>query len=519
METSLLDLSFGDEDSLDSYTSFPVENVNDNSQQSSATDNRGVSGERKDEEHVQEEEVKLTSKPLDTHNEEIQTDNENHIVVKDRHNSSVWGSHLSNVTKKVEDKAKPDKNDISFRYTAKLLPGATFNKRNPRKALIRREKSVDLSVLKPRDTLVAITSDVSQICSKREAQSSVNVGLTTIDVEDCKAEGNFDSYLTYKVINNLKLSKPSQPVNYFQTKLSSNTTTIPFGSRAVDKGWLDRLDKATKTELPRMNSSDSGIDVTESTVLEPRPSPPSTSQCDLNSNDEDLVCDSGSEDERTKSFVNSNFKNSFSLSTLPNRITRDNKQANCSLISLTTVKENKPEQKTLKRLRDSEPEFKEGELIDELKSKPNKRLKIDTLVPHETHDKPENKYLDMHKSSVRGISDQSEDPEHIHVDNKKRPLTYKEIKLKHILESKMSSGIANENFVKINIKKKTYVRGKKTMTFQKYKKQKWKEMKKNQNTNERGIMKCFKCGDVGHFARNCNKGKILFWIYFYNTVT
>lgn len=74
------------------------------------------------------------------------------------------------------------------------------------------------------------------------------------------------------------------------------------------------------------------------------------------------------------------------------------------------------------------------------------------------------------------------------------------------LENKIKSGTLNENFVKINIEKKVFVRGKKSMNFSKYKKQQWKDKKAlhaGMEFPESGKMACFKCGQSGHMARYC----------------
>lgn len=81
---------------------------------------------------------------------------------------------------------------------------------------------------------------------------------------------------------------------------------------------------------------------------------------------------------------------------------------------------------------------------------------------------------------------------------------------KNKLLKKIASGALNENFVRIDIKKKVYVRGKKHMNFTKFKKQQWKNKKKSlygpdmdMGGCDGGELVCFKCGKTGHFARKC----------------
>lgn len=78
------------------------------------------------------------------------------------------------------------------------------------------------------------------------------------------------------------------------------------------------------------------------------------------------------------------------------------------------------------------------------------------------------------------------------------------------LEKKIQTGTLNENFVKINIEKKVFVRGKKNINFSKYKKQQWKDKKAlhaGMAFPEGGKISCFKCSAHGHMARYCTAQK------------
>ncbi|KAH9633763.1 hypothetical protein HF086_002214 [Spodoptera exigua] len=89
------------------------------------------------------------------------------------------------------------------------------------------------------------------------------------------------------------------------------------------------------------------------------------------------------------------------------------------------------------------------------------------------------------------------------------------------IDNKIKAGTLNDNFVKINIEKKVFARGKKNINYSKYKKQLWKSKKSlhgGMEFPEGGKVACFKCGDTGHMARYCksHKGETLLPLDSYN---
>ena len=67
----------------------------------------------------------------------------------------------------------------------------------------------------------------------------------------------------------------------------------------------------------------------------------------------------------------------------------------------------------------------------------------------------------------------------------------------------------NENFVRIDVTKKVFVRGRKKMTGAKMKRIDWKFKKSSAARESKLSMStCRKCGEVGHFAKFCAKGEL-----------
>lgn len=79
----------------------------------------------------------------------------------------------------------------------------------------------------------------------------------------------------------------------------------------------------------------------------------------------------------------------------------------------------------------------------------------------------------------------------------------------------MASGTANQNFVRVNLKKKVFARGKKAMTGSSYKRQQWKERqgitgrRGGRGGNYKATTACRRCGEIGHWAKFCQSDKLM----------
>lgn len=71
----------------------------------------------------------------------------------------------------------------------------------------------------------------------------------------------------------------------------------------------------------------------------------------------------------------------------------------------------------------------------------------------------------------------------------------------------------NENFVRINLKRKKFSRGHHKVNVRKLKFQQWKDKRSHGFSggaagNSSGTTKCFRCGEVGHWARSCSMNTV-----------
>lgn len=514
LETSLVDVSFDYEDTMDGFSSPAKDGTLNGSESTHVTlnedsilekhitsENTGTNNTLDSISEVCQEESSNVSKGHGEHSDEKinkKCDGDEESV----NGKSVWGPHLSNKAIKTEEKQKPEKPSVLLRFTQKLFAGATFKKRNPRKSLVRREKSVN-SESQLDDSFSSVTSDPSQSFSQPEPTLHSQDSAAK---EESKSDSlSLDVNCSFTVVNSSGIGKHSRPMSFLHKSLSENGPTKQVLTRNVDKGWLERLDKISSIETRnKVNSSDSGIELTDSSVVgfETKSSPqrfsvPADNSCF--SEDEDVVCDSDSESERTHSFSSFSSLRTKSFGRLPSAtsnvpVVSDIKRACVSLSSISRLETEPLVSKSEKRTADLEVEDTSC-----------KKSKLDIASPDESFSRTNSSY-----PLSNNIETTRPDSKHLAEIQNNTTKKTKAMIQEDVLRKKISSGKVNENFVRINIQKKTYVRGKKTMTFQKYKKQKWKELKKSQSG--KGLFKCFKCGDVGHFAKDCMKGMCKFII-------
>lgn len=303
------------------------------------------------------------------------------------------------------------------------------------------------------------------------SQSILESNSNSVEPSDLSFEGTvFDSSSSVKITGGKSLNA-AQPVNILNGVLSSPRSRPRLLKNKIDEGWLERCEKRCESE----NTAESSI---------PR------STCDtLNvvpSSDEDYVYSSGDEKSET------------TCAKLPARsvLVPENRSDVVRQVDHSSVpREN------------SENDFSAKKSINPI-------------------DAAKNLIYSHRNGSANGKRSSSDDSSNI--EKKMKTTNYDSQRKLTLLEKKVTSGKANENFVSIDIKRKRFVRGKRGLSYSNYKKKNWKmkkgvaNMQSNDITACATIMKCFKCGDVGHSSKVCKKSNfsclLTFYLYLCDTL-
>ncbi|KAK3923369.1 ATP-dependent DNA helicase Q4 [Frankliniella fusca] len=419
---------------------------------------------------------------------------------------SVWGTHLNRNTSvdDVPKKKNLNRSSSSFHLSEKLFVGAKLKKRNPRKSLsFTGARGKDKSSLVSSDSLIApsdssFSLDNSQglddgfpICdleNEMSMKSSFSLGSQDFKLVQSNATTHFHPVsAVHKMIEgDIKQSKPKV-------------------ERSLDKGWLERVMQADELLSQEVKSTGA--------IPSNKPG-----QCQLivaqralsDESDDDIISGSDNESNSPRKMEKEEKTRLALRSTVlgePNPVVpTQNNEPNLETTPLIQNSEGNVKKRKLDAIEAAMAVLSERRKNEKTIAQPSKKIKRATL-----------------SNQGKRISNEEENENDTASESSSLKKEAKvRMSKKDVLEKKVASGSINDNFVRINIQKKVFVRGKKTMNFQKYKKQQWKNKKKELSEQASaymsrldpsdsaaggGLQKCFQCGDIGHFARQCTKMK------------
>lgn len=354
--------------------------------------------------------------------------------------------------------------------SSKLFEGSSFKKRNPRKAL-QKKSQLDLS-----SSFQTDSCEQSFMSNASFQSSSCDSPLPDMEANDTSF--SLGNEVSPKIKSLIESSSSLSPLFASSTKVKivaapSNTppqsnnlmlqNSRPKTARKLDVGWVERCTQMAEKSLEEGRISlDSGFGSASASFLSTTLDTPTLTEPpeDVPSSDDELICDS--DDENSSKMVLSLKRKADNIAT-------------------------------------SLPGTDDPSVAGEL----TKKIKFEHPLACQISAAPQTSVPASQQSTAPARSASILKPTSVQPKNR-----VDQVK-KEVLEKKIKAGTLNENYVKINIKKKVFVRGKRTFNFGKHKKTEWKKKKRELDAGGEigGILRCYKCGDVGHYARSCQSAK------------
>lgn len=492
----------------------------------------------------------------------IKNVDENHVVKHfeaeqtEQINENSWGSEVNNKQKNITkiQSNTDDLNKTRLSMTDKLFKNASFSKRNPRKTLLRSnsQSSVISSSQKTSSTAETLP-DLETILNQKSLQREDDVKLMVKNIP-LRSNINIDKRWLDRCTQNDSNCKEPEPND------ESNSLKKPqFGLSNINTSNL----KALYAQTQKNQSTSFGM---SSLAIEHNIKSSYSSTVTQYDEDDEIIGNS-EDDELT---AKSNDASTFGHILKKRRLAASSTTTNKPIEKIPEQKNIEPSQllqkplgSSLKTVKESSQKIEIPEKYennsssdDELDEKPQKlknsnrrttKKKVSTrqskrkdeknlsLSDEPIAEEKPDQYVMEFGAKIRNVPqiniDELQNTNEMFEsylldttaaraddDNKNSKPATSTISAgpktnREKLESKIEAGKLNENFVKINIQKKKFVRGKTSINFSRYKKTQWKNKKlaaaslAGPNMDMRGCdggyQICFQCGKSGHFVQNC----------------